>query len=137
MVKTRTLTIRTNGRSLVNVTREVETAVAGSGVTNGLCHLFVHHTSASLLISENADPDVLHDLESFIGRLVKDGDPLYRHDAEGPDDMAAHIRSALTATSLAVPVLDGRCALGTWQAVYLWEHRVAPHERRITVTVVA
>jgi secondary thiamine-phosphate synthase enzyme len=102
---------------------------------HGLCTVFVHHTSASLLINENADPDVQRDLDAFMARLVPDADALYRHTAEGPDDMPSHVRAALTQTSLGIPVLDGRCDLGTWQGVYLWEHRIAPHRRRVSVTL--
>jgi secondary thiamine-phosphate synthase enzyme len=109
--------------------------VAEAGVEAGLCHVFIHHTSASLMLCENADPAVRRDLEAFMARVAPDADPRYTHTAEGPDDMAAHLRTVLTATGLGVPVTGGRCALGTWQGVYLWEHRVAAHERRVTVTV--
>ena len=109
--------------------------VSELGPDDGLCHLFVHHTSASLIIQENADPDVRRDLEAYFARLVPDGDPLFLHTEEGPDDMSAHIRSVLTATQLTIPVTRGRLDLGTWQGVYLWEHRTAPHQRRVTVTV--
>lgn len=127
--------VRTDGRGTYDVTSEVQRAVAASGVARGVATVFVHHTSASLIINENADPDVQRDLDAFFGRLVPDGDPLYQHTAEGPDDMPAHVRSALTATSIAIPVVDGRCALGTWQGIYLWEHRGRSHTRRISVTV--
>lgn len=127
--------VETHGRGIVDVTARVQGAVWKAQVTAGLCTVFVHHTSASLLISENADPDVLFDLERFMARLVPDGDALYRHVAEGPDDMPSHVRAALTQTSLSIPVAAGRCDLGTWQAVYLWEHRHAPHRRRLTVSV--
>jgi secondary thiamine-phosphate synthase enzyme len=129
------LHVMTRGRSTTAITDEIQGAVAESGVESGLCSVFVHHTSASLLINENADPDVRRDLEAFLSRLVPDGDALYRHTAEGPDDMPAHVRSALTATSLTLPVDGGRADLGTWQGVYLWEHRTAPHQRKVTVTV--
>ncbi len=109
--------------------------VARSGVGTGLCHVFVRHTSASLLIQENADPSVRRDLDAFFARLVPDGDPLFTHTAEGPDDMSAHVRSSLTAVSLTVPVVEGRLGLGTWQGIYLWEHRAHPHQRRLVVTV--
>ena len=131
-----TLTIETRGRGTVEITRQVQQTVERSGVTRGLCHVFVHHTSASLIVCENADPTVRRDLETFAARLVTDGDPSFIHDAEGPDDMAAHIRSILTLTSLTIPVESGRCDLGTWQGIFLWEHRTDPHRRRITVTVV-
>ena len=110
--------------------------MAASGVGTGLCNVFLHHTSASLLIQENADPDVQRDLEAFFQRLVPDGDPLYRHVDEGPDDMPAHVRAALTASTLTIPVSNRALGLGTWQGIYLWEHRTQPHRRRITVTIV-
>lgn len=122
-------------RGLHDITAEVERIVADAGVRVGLCHVFVQHTSASLLIQENADPDVLHDLEGWFSRHVIDGDPVFRHRAEGPDDMSAHIRAALTQTSLQVPVRDGQLALGTWQGLYLFEHRTRPHSRRLVVTI--
>ncbi len=128
--------VRTPGRSLSDITGEVCRHVRDSGLREGLCTLFVHHTSASLLISENADPDVIGDLERFMGRLVPDGDPIYRHTAEGPDDMASHVRSVLTATTLSIPMTRGRLDLGTWQGIYLWEHRHRPHRRRLSVTIV-
>ena len=130
-----TLTVRTPGRGLHDMTEAVAREVAASGVRDGLVHLFLQHTSASLLVQENADADVLHDLDAWFTRAVPDGDPRYRHDAEGPDDMPSHIRAALTATSLTLPVVAGALALGTWQAVYLYEHRHAPHTRRVVVTV--
>ena len=109
--------------------------VADSGIRTGVALVFVHHTSASVMLCENADPEVRADLERFMGRLVPDGDPLFRHTDEGPDDMAAHIRTLLAGASLSVPVTDGRCALGIWQGVYLWEHRRAAHRRRVTLTL--
>ena len=127
--------IRTPGRGFRDISDELQAAVTRSGVANGLCHVFIRHTSASLLITENADPAVRTDLENFIGRLVPDGDPAYVHSMEGPDDMPAHIRSVLTATELTIPIRDGRLALGTWQGAYLWEHRSRPHNRRIDVTI--
>jgi len=129
------LEVATRGRGLVDITAQVQMLVGRSGVRAGLCHLFIHHTSASLLITENADPEVHRDLERFMARLVPDGDPLFKHDAEGPDDMPAHVRAILTQTSLAVPVQAGRCDLGTWQGIYVWEHRHAAHRRRLTITV--
>ena len=131
------LRIDTRGRGTVDVTDRVAQVVTRAGAPVGLCTLFIRHTSASLIVSENADPDVLRDLETLISRLVPDGDKAYRHDAEGPDDMPAHVRSVLTATSLAVPITGGKLALGTWQAVYLWEHRHQPHRREIVVHVAA
>ncbi|MEZ4241782.1 MAG: secondary thiamine-phosphate synthase enzyme YjbQ [Myxococcota bacterium] len=130
-----TVTVATSGRSLVDVTGRVADVVDQAQVRVGLCHLFLQHTSASLVIQENADPDVLRDLEDWLCRLAPDGDPRYRHTDEGPDDMSAHLRSSVTATSLTVPVVDGRLGLGTWQAIYLVEHRTAPHQRRVVVTV--
>ena len=130
------LVIDTPGRGAVDITREVQRAVADSGVRDGLCNVFVHHTSASLMICENADPTVRSDLESFLSRLVPDGDPIFEHTAEGPDDMPAHVRSILTAASISIPVTSGRCDLGTWQGVYLLEHRHSAHRRRVTISVV-
>ncbi|BAN68199.1 secondary thiamine-phosphate synthase enzyme YjbQ [endosymbiont of unidentified scaly snail isolate Monju] len=125
----------TRGRGTLDITREVQGVVARSGVHTGLCHVFVQHTSASLILCENADPDVRHDLETWFQRSVPDGDPRYRHSLEGPDDMPAHIRSILTNMDLTLPVREGRCALGTWQGVFLYEHRHHGHRRRVLVTV--
>lgn len=130
-----TLTFRTAGRGTTEVTAEIERAVRESGVRVGVCHLFLQHTSASLILCENAAPAVRRDLETLFARLAPDGDPAYAHDDEGPDDMAAHARSVLTGSSLQVPVANGRLALGTWQGIYLWEHRRAAHTRRLVVTV--
>ena len=135
MVLRDTLRIQTRGRSFESLTERVAEIVRRSGIAEGLCNVFVQHTSASLLISENADPAVQRDLERFMQRIAPDGSPDYEHDAEGPDDMPAHIRSALTNTSLSVPVVAGRLALGTWQGIYLWEHRHARHAREVMVTV--
>lgn len=126
---------RTRGRGTYDITEQVRSVVRQAGVETGLCHLFVQHTSASLIICENADPTVRSDLERFMGRLVPDGDPIYEHTQEGPDDMPAHVRSVLTKADLTLPVSRGQCALGTWQGIYLYEHRRHPHERRIIVTV--
>jgi len=131
----RELTLRTSGRGFFEVTSEVASVVSSSGTQDGLCNLFVPHTSASLLAGENWDSSVRRDLEAFLSRLVPDGDPRYEHDAEGPDDMPAHIRTMLTQSSIVIPVACGKLHLGTWQGVYLWEHRTSPHERRIIVTV--
>ena len=131
-----TLVIATPGRATIDITRQVQGVVAAAEVDSGLCTVFVHHTSASLMLCENADPVVRDDLERFAARLVPDGDPLFRHTDEGPDDMPAHVRSVLTQTSISIPIAHGRCALGTWQGVYLWEHRHARHQRSITVTVI-
>lgn len=130
------LEIATQGRGTVEVTGQVASCLRSSGVSTGLLHVFIHHTSASLLITENADPAVRRDLERVMSRLAPDGDPAFEHDDEGPDDMPAHVRTMLTATSLSIPVTEGRLGLGTWQGVYVWEHRHAPHHRRLTVTVI-
>jgi secondary thiamine-phosphate synthase enzyme len=129
------LEFSTAGRGTREITGAVAEAIAASGVRCGLAHVFVQHTSCSLTITENADPDVRRDLETVIARLAPDGDPAYRHDAEGPDDMAAHARSMLSSTGLNVPVGGGKLLLGTWQGIYLWEHRTSPHRRRVVVTV--
>lgn len=125
----------TRGRGTYDITARVAAAVRTSGVGTGLCHVFTTHTSASLLLCENADPDVRRDLETFMRDLVPDGDPRFVHTAEGPDDMSAHVRSVLTQSDLTLPIHDGRLALGAWQGVYLWEHRTAAHRRRVIVTV--
>lgn len=133
---TATIEIGTPGRGFHEIGAELQRAVAESGVRTGICHVFLRHTSASLLITENADPDVRRDLEAFISKLAPDGDPAYLHSMEGPDDMPAHIRSVLTSSELTIPVRAGRLALGTWQGAYLWEHRLRPHRRRIDVSVI-
>jgi secondary thiamine-phosphate synthase enzyme len=135
MIAQRRLTIPTRGRGTYDIRAEVEGAVREAGVGTGLCHVFCHHTSASLILCENADPTVRRDLEAFLARLVPDGDGLFDHTDEGPDDMPAHVRAILTKTDLTLPVTGGRCALGTWQGVYLYEHRIRPHQRQVTVTV--
>ncbi len=129
------LDIHTPGRGTRDITDAVADAVRASGVACGLAHVFVQHTSCSLLITENADPDVRRDLETVLARLAPDGDPAWRHDAEGPDDMAAHVRNMLTGSGLSVPVGGGRLLLGTWQGIYLYEHRTAQHRRQVVVTV--
>ena len=131
-----TLTIQTPGRGLIEITDDVRAHVAQCAIQQGLLTLFIRHTSASLLIQENADPDVRGDLERFFARLVRDGDPLFQHRAEGADDMPAHVRSALTATQLSIPIADGSLALGTWQGIYLWEHRFRGHARELVLHVV-
>ena len=130
---TTTLDIDTPGRTLVEITRPVSEWVQAQRVQTALLTLFIRHTSASLLIQENADPDVQADLNRFLARLVPDGDPLFRHRDEGPDDMPAHVRAALTAVQLSVPVVNGRMALGTWQGIYVWEHRLRPHRRHVVL----
>lgn len=132
----KTITVETRGRGTHEITQQVQEAVAGSGIHDGLCTVFIHHTSASLIINENADRDVQRDLDAFLSRLVPDGDPLFIHTMEGPDDMPAHVKTAITQTSLSIPVAGGRCALGTWQGVFVWEHRRRGHRRKVTVTVV-
>ena len=127
------LTITTHGRALYEFTDDVVDWVVKNHLKNGLVTLHLRHTSASLLIQENADPDVRRDLESFFARLVRDGDPLFVHTAEGDDDMPAHIRTALTAVNLSIPLQNGHLALGTWQGIYLWEHRRASHSRRVAM----
>lgn len=129
------LSIRTPGRGMADITAEVAATVARSGIGTGIAHVFVRHTSCSLLITENADPDVRRDLETLARRWAPDGDPAYRHDLEGDDDMAAHARSVLTDVALTVPVGHGRLLLGTWQGIYLWEHRTRGHGREVVVTV--
>lgn len=131
----KTFEVATRGRGIVPVTEPVAAVVAEARVDVGVATVFVHHTSASLLFTENADPDVRRDLEAWLSRLVQDGDPIFRHTAEGPDDMSAHVKCALLPTSLAIPVVDGRLDLGTWQGVWLWEHRTSPHRRRLSVVV--
>jgi secondary thiamine-phosphate synthase enzyme len=127
------LVISTRGRGLLEFTRELEKWIAENKFRDGLLTLHLQHTSASLLIQENADPDVRRDLESFFKRLVPDGDPLFIHTAEGDDDMPAHIRTALTTVNLSIPVRAGQLALGTWQGIYLWEHRTRGHARRVAL----
>jgi secondary thiamine-phosphate synthase enzyme len=129
------LDLATRGRGSHDITGQVARFVAASGVQTGIAHLFVQHTSCSLMVTENADPDVRRDLETIFQRLAPDGDPAYRHDLEGPDDMAAHARSVLTATSLSVPVGGARLLLGTWQSIFLWEHRLQAQRRTVVVTV--
>ena len=129
------ITVATPGRGSVELTSKVVAYVRESGVRLGLCHVFVQHTSASLMLCENADPDVRSDLEAFMRRLAPDGDPLFVHQSEGADDMPAHVRTVLAGVDLTLPVRDGRPALGTWQGVYLWEHRIHPHRRSVLVTV--
>jgi secondary thiamine-phosphate synthase enzyme len=129
------ITVKTHGPGLTEITDDVARAVAASGIGTGLVTLFCRHTSASLLIQENADPDVQRDLHAFFRRLVPEGDPLFIHTVEGPDDMPAHVKAALTQTSITIPVADQRMVLGTWQGIYLFEHRTAPHTRQIVVHV--
>ena len=129
------LQFNTSGRGTSNISHDIADAVSQSGINNGLCHVFIHHTSASLILCENADPTVRSDLETFMSNLVPDGSSMFRHIDEGPDDMPAHVRSILTKMDLSIPVTSGRLALGTWQGIYLWEHRTHPHRRHLTVTI--
>ena len=122
-------------RGLNEITDQVARVVENAAVREGLCTVFIRHTSASLVIQENADPAVVRDLEAFLSRLVKDGDPLFTHVAEGPDDMPSHVKAALTRSSEQIPIVDGRLALGTWQGIYVWEHRSRPHRRTVVVHV--
>lgn len=130
------LVVDTRGRGLVEITREVTDWIAGTGMREGVLTLFLRHTSASLLVQENADPEVQRDLERYFARLVPDGDPLFRHRDEGPDDMPAHVRAALTAVQVSIPLADRRLALGTWQGIYLWEHRARPHRREVALHLI-
>lgn len=128
------LTVTTHGRGTTSITAAICEQVQLSGVTTGLCHVFLQHTSASLILCENADPDVRSDLDRYMARLVTDGDPLFDHTDEGPDDMSAHIRTILSGHDLTLPVTHGQCGLGVWQGVYLWEHRTSGHRRNLTIT---
>jgi secondary thiamine-phosphate synthase enzyme len=130
-----TLAFDTLGRSTRDITADVSRVVRDAGVTTGVCHVFIRHTSASLMICENADPSVRDDVERWMEKAVIDGDPMFEHDMEGPDDMPGHIRSILTGMDLSVPVTDGALNLGTWQGIYLYEHRSAAHRREVVVTL--
>ena len=135
MIVQNSLHVSTHGRGTYNITAEIARVVRESAIRTGICHCFIRHTSASLVLCENAEPQVRRDLESFMARLVPDGDPLFDHNDEGPDDMPAHVRSILTKMDLTLPVRDGDCALGTWQGVYLYEHRARPHRRQVLLTI--
>ncbi len=135
MAVVRELSIDSRGQGLHEVTQDIAGVVHSSGVPEGLCTVFIRHTSASLTIQENADPSARRDLEAWLNRLVPENDPLYIHNSEGPDDMPAHIKAILTQTSLSIPILEGRLALGTWQGIYLWEHRQGEHQRRLVVHI--
>lgn len=135
MIIQQSFSLTTPGRGTYPITDRIRDIVRDAGIDTGLAHVFAHHTSASLILCENADPAVRRDLESFMARLIPDGSPWLEHADEGPDDMPAHIRAILTQTGLTIPVTAGRCALGAWQGIYLWEHRGAGHSRRVTVTV--
>jgi len=131
----KTLRFNTTPRQALEFTNDVQAFVAESGVVVGLCHLFIQHTSASLMLCENADPDVRIDLEAFMQSVAPDGDPMFCHTTEGPDDMPAHIRTMITNVSLTIPITDSRCQLGTWQGIYLWEHRTHSHSRNVIMTI--
>lgn len=131
----REIILPTSGRGTYNLTDSVRKEISASSIQTGLCNVFIRHTSASLIVCENADPDVMRDLEQFLHRLVPDGDPMFVHTAEGPDDMPAHVRSVLTLTEVNVPISNGKPGLGTWQGIFLYEHRSAPHERKIVLTL--
>ncbi len=130
-----TLNIETSGRGTYDISSEIQSIVNKSSIKAGLCNLFLQHTSASLIFCENADSTVRVDLENFMANIAPDGAPIYQHDMEGPDDMPAHIRTILTQNSLTIPIINGRCALGTWQGIYLWEHRTSGHNRSIIITL--
>ncbi len=134
-MKQQILNIETKGRGTYDISDEIQKVIHENNIHTGLCNLFLQHTSASLILCENADATVRTDLENFMARIAPDGDPVYRHDMEGPDDMPAHIRTILTQNSLTIPISNGRCALGTWQGVYLWEHRTAAHKRQLIITL--
>ena len=134
-MKQQILNIETKGRGTYEISDEIQKVIHENNIHTGLCNLFLQHTSASLILCENADATVRTDLENFMARIAPDGDPVYRHDMEGPDDMPAHIRTILTQNSLTIPISNGRCALGTWQGVYLWEHRTAAHKRQLIITL--
>jgi secondary thiamine-phosphate synthase enzyme len=131
----RHLSVQTTGQGLFEITRQVEEVVHEENLREGLCTVFLRHTSASLVIQENADPSAKRDLERWLNRLVPEGDPFYSHDTEGPDDMPSHIKAALTATSLSIPILDNKLVLGTWQGIYVWEHRRRGSARELVVRV--
>ena len=134
MVHQQQLRFSTRGRGTYNISQQVDEVISKSGIKTGICQIFIHHTSASLILCENADPTVRTDLETFMKRLVPDGDSMFQHKDEGDDDMPAHIRTVLTESSLSIPIKDGKECLGVWQGIYLWEHRIEPQRRRIIVT---
>ena len=136
MVNHQELRFSTDGRGTYNITRQIDEAITNSGITSGICQIFMHHTSASLILCENADPDVRTDLETFMKRLVPDGDDMFIHTSEGPDDMPSHVRTVLTLSSLSIPVAKGKQTLGIWQGIFLWEHRTHKQKRKITVTLI-
>lgn len=127
--------VNTSGRGMINITKNIQSYVKQNNVVIGLCHVYLHHTSASLIICENSDPAVQRDLETFFNQLIPDGDARYQHIEEGPDDMPSHVRTVLTANTLTFPITNTQLALGTWQGIYVWEHRLRPYVRRVTVTI--
>jgi len=135
MLHQQKLRFSTTGRGTYNVSKQIAEAVEKSGIKSGICNIFIQHTSASLILCENADPTVREDLNVYMARLVKDGDSIFKHKDEGPDDMAAHIRTILTQSSLSIPIHKGKCDLGLWQGIFLWEHRMNPHKRNIALTI--
>ncbi len=135
MVNQQKLRFSTTGRGTYNITKQITEAIEKSDIKFGICHIFIQHTSASLILCENADKTVREDLDAYMARLVKDGDSLFKHKDEGPDDMAAHIRTILTQSSLSIPVRKGQCDLGMWQGIFLWEHRTNSHKRNIALTI--
>ncbi|MEJ2142900.1 MAG: secondary thiamine-phosphate synthase enzyme YjbQ [Gammaproteobacteria bacterium] len=135
MIVQKEVDVMTEGRGTYDITQKIQQAVRQSGIDTGLCHVFIRHTSASVILCENADPEVRNDLERYMAKYVPDGDDIFRHNMEGPDDMPAHIRTILTQSNLTLPVRRGQCSLGTWQGIYLWEHRTSGFLRRLTVTI--
>jgi secondary thiamine-phosphate synthase enzyme len=135
MVFQKEFVIATTARITIDLTAQIQNLVAQSSIKVGTCHIFVQHTSASIMLCENADPDVRRDLETYMQHIVPDGDTMFLHQDEGPDDMSAHIRTVLTNPDLTVPVTAGQCSLGTWQGIYLWEHRMHQFQRRVIITV--
>lgn len=135
MIFQQSIQIATTGRGTSNISQQIEQLISQSGIQTGLANIFVHHTSASLILCENADPSVRADLEYFMKKITPDGDPMYQHQDEGPDDMPAHIRTILTESSLSIPIKSGHSMLGVWQGIFLWEHRTHPHNRHLTVTI--
>ena len=129
------LTVNTDGRGTINITQKIDEIISKTNIHEGLCNIFLQHTSASIILCENADATVRRDLEAFMHRLVPDGDKLFLHNDEGPDDMPAHVRTILTQNSLTIPINNGTLLLGTWQGIYLWEHRTVPHQRHLIITV--
>lgn len=136
MIHQQQLRFSTSGRGTYDISPQVDAVIAKSGIKTGICQVFIHHTSSSLVLCENADPTVRTDLETFMKKIVPDGDSMFRHKDEGPDDMPAHVRTVLTQSSLSIPIDGGKNTLGIWQGVFLWEHRIKPHKRKVTVTVI-